>query len=194
MRWFFSLAPPTGTRLLLIESGSRAILEGVIAHLNSSWAEGMPMDLITCYGGRPAGLADSARVFHVADYATPERRQTLLRELRARDYAFAGMICAAEPIMNKWKWWLAARIPAKFFVINENGDYFWLNRRNWATIRRFILIRLGLSGAGAARTLGRLLLFPFAVLYLLLYAGIAHLRRWLRLKFLRTGQLTHPPA
>jgi len=25
--------------------------------------------------------------------------------------------------MNKWKWWLAAKVPAKFFVINENGDY-----------------------------------------------------------------------
>lgn len=184
MRWTLSLAQPTGTRILLIESGSRSILEGVVTHLKSGWGKDLPIDLITCYDGLPAGLPEDTRVFHVADYATPELRGQLLRELRARDYAYAGMICAAEPIMNKWKLWLAAKIPAKFFVINENGDYFWLNRQNATAIRGFLLVRLGLSGAGAARTLGRLLAFPFAVLYLLLYAGLAHLRRRLRLKLI----------
>jgi hypothetical protein len=183
MRWVFTLRPPTGTRILLIESGSRSILEGTIAHLQSGWGEGMPMDLVTCYAGLPAGLPPNTDVFHVADYGTPELRSKMLRELRTRDYAYAGMICAAEPIMNKWKWWLAIRVPAKFFVINENGDYFWLNRKNLKAMRGFVLVRLGLSGAGAVHTLGRLLAFPFAVLYLLLYAGTAHLRRFLRLSF-----------
>jgi hypothetical protein len=186
MRWFFTRRQPTGTRILLIESGSRSILEGVIAHLKSGWGEGMAIDLVTCYAGLPAGLESGGKVFRVADYGTPELRRNLLRELLTRDYAYAGMICAAEPIMNKWKWWLAARVPAKFFVINENGDYFWLNRKNAKAIRRFVLYRMGLSGAGAARTFGRLLVFPFSVLYLLLYAGIAHLRRFLRLKLIRT--------
>ena len=95
------------------------------------------------------------------------------------------MICAAEPIMNKWKWWLALRVPAKFFVINENGDYFWLNRKNRKAMRHFVLVRLGLSGAGALHTLGRLLIFPFGVLYLLLYAAAVHLRRAIRLKLQR---------
>jgi len=180
MRYILSQAQPTGTRILLIESGSRAILEGIIAHLKSGWGEDMPMDLITCYAGLPVGLPENSKVFHVADYATPELRRDFLRELRARDYAYAGMICAAEPIMNKWKLWLAAKVPAKFFVINENGDYFWLNRKNAKAMRGFALVRLGLSGAGAARTFGRLLAFPFAVLYLLLYAGVAHLRRYVR--------------
>jgi hypothetical protein len=187
MRWIFSQQPPTGTRILLIESGSRAVLEGIVAHLNSGWGEGMTMDLVTCYAGQPAGLpeiarAGNSRIFRVADYGTPELRRKLLTELRSRDYAYAGMICAAEPIMNKWKWWLAFHVPAKFFVINENGDYFWLNRKNARAMRRFVLVRLGLSGEGAARTLLRLLAFPFAVLYLLLYAGFAHLRRFLRVK------------
>ena len=39
-----------------------------------------------------------------------------------------GVICAAEPIMTKWKWWLGNKLPAKTFIINENGDYFWLDR------------------------------------------------------------------
>ena len=186
MRWLLTQRPPTGTRILLIESGSRSILEGTIAHLQSGWGEGMTIDLVTCYAGLPAGLPADAKIFHVADYATPELRRTLQSELRSRDYAYAGMICAAEPIMNKWKWWLAAQVPAKFFVINENGDYFWLNRKNLKAMRGFVLVRLGLSGAGALRTIGRLLAFPFGVLYLILYAAVAHLRRFFRLKLTQT--------
>jgi hypothetical protein len=186
MRFVFSQRMPPGTRILLIESGSRVILEGIIAHLQSGWGEDMPMDLVTCYAGRPAGLGKNAKVFHVADYTTTELRNALLRELSGGDYAYAGMLCAAEPIMTKWKWWLAAKVPAKFFIINENGDYFWLNRKNAKAMRGFVLVRMGLSGAGALRTFGRLLAFPFSVLYLLLYAGVAHLRRFIRVKIFQT--------
>ena len=85
--------------------------------------------------------------------------------------------------MTKWKWLLALRIPAKVFIINENGDYFWIHRENVAILREFVLTRMGLEGAGAIRTLGRLLAFPFAFLYLILYAFAAHARRAIRLNF-----------
>src|SRR6185312_15753126 len=110
MKYVLSQRVPAGTRILLIESGSRSIMEGIVAHLRSNWGKEMPIDLITCYGGRPAGLDENTRIFHVADYGTPELRRKLAVELRARDYAYAGMICAAEPIMAKWKWWLAAKV------------------------------------------------------------------------------------
>lgn len=186
MRWVLSRREPTGTRLLLIESGSRSIMENAITLIRSTWGAELPVDLLTCYEGLPSGLGKETKVFHVADYGTPALRRTLLGELGDRDYAFAGMICAAEPVMSKWKWWAAAKVPAKFFVINENGDYFWLNRENAASIKNFALVRMGLSGAGAIRTLGRLLIFPFSVLYLLLYAGAVHLRRAIRLSRLTT--------
>ena len=186
MRYILTQAVPKGTRILLIESGSRSILEAIIAHLQTGWGEGMPMDVITCYGGEPAGLTPDSRVFRVADYSSPDLRRQLLSELRSRDYAYAGMICAAEPVMNKWKWWLAFQVPAKFFIINENGDYFWLNRKNAKNIRWFVLARMGLAGAGALHTFVRLLLFPFGVLYLLLYAAAVHLRRYLRITFLHS--------
>jgi hypothetical protein len=35
--------------------------------------------------------------------------------------------------MTKWKWMLAARLPGKVFVVNENGDYFWLDHGHLAT-------------------------------------------------------------
>jgi hypothetical protein len=49
-----------------------------------------------------------------------------------------------------------------------------------ATIRRFVLFRSGLAGAGAVRTLVRLISFPFTLLYLLIYATFAHAGRALR--------------
>jgi len=180
MRYILSRRAPEGSRLLLIESGSRSLAEGILPHLKTDWAEAYQIDLVTCYGGLPQGMPEDTTVFRVTDYGTPEKRDELMRQLRSRDYAYIGMICSAEPIMTKWKWMLTLRLPAKVFIINENGDYFWIHRENAAILREFALVRLGLEGAGAIRTIGRLLLFPFAVLYLLLYALTAHLGRSLR--------------
>jgi hypothetical protein len=82
--------------------------------------------------------------------------------------------------MAKWKWVLASRIPAKLFIINENGDYFWFDRLHLGAIRQFVLFRSGLAGSGAVRTLVRLISFPFTLLYLLLYATSVHTLRALR--------------
>ena len=100
-----------------------------------------------------------------------------MRQLRARNYSIVGMICSAEPIMTKWKWLIALRLPAKVFIVNENGDYFWVHRDNRRRSGEFCLVRLGLAGEGAIRTLGRLLIFPFSLLFLLLYAFAAHSRQ-----------------
>ena len=183
MRYILSNRVPAGTRLLLIESGSRSLAEGILPHLQSDWAEACEIDLVTCYGGLPAGLHAETKVFRVADYGSPEKRRELIRELRSRDYAYLGMICSAESIMTKWKWLLALRVPAKVFIVNENGDYFWIHRENAAILREFALVRMGLEGAGAIRTIGRLLAFPFTLLYLLLYAFTAHAGRAIRLTF-----------
>src|SRR5215469_11369227 len=177
MRYVLSRRTPVGSRILLIESGSRSLMEGLAPLLRSTWAASYDFDLVTCYGGTPEGLPGNARIFRVSDYGTPQRRRELIKELRARDYAFAGMICSAEPIMTKWKWMLALRVPAKVFIVNENGDYFWLSRENAQSVRRFALVRAGLEGAGAARTLARLAIFPLSVLFLLLYALWAHAGR-----------------
>jgi hypothetical protein len=72
------------------------------------------------------------------------------------------MICSGEPIMTKWKWALAVRLPVKVLVVNENGDFFWFDRANWRTVRRFVLFRAGLSGGDAVRTIGRILVFPIS--------------------------------
>jgi hypothetical protein len=162
------------SRILLVESGSRHLIEHVLPGLRQTYGEAIPIDLVTCYTGAPLGIE---AVHRVTDRRGPAGRRKLYRTLQANRYSIMGIVCSAEPIMTKWKWALAARLPVKVFVINENGDYFWLDRGHGRAILHFALFRAGLTGSGAARTLGRLLVFPFTLLYLLLYASTVHMRR-----------------
>jgi len=180
VRYFLTRHEPPLNGILLIESGSRSLLEGILPHLRTVWGPDVAIDVVTCYAGMPEGFGPETIVYRVTEYGSSEGRRELVRLLRSRQYSIAGMICSAEPIMSKWKWLIALRLPVKVFILNENGDYFWLHRDHAAVIREFSLIRLGLSGAGAVRTLGRLLLFPFSVVFLLLYAFTAHAGRSVR--------------
>ena len=185
MHYFLYPHIPPCSRLLLIESGSRRILERLIPYLRDLFGQEVEMDLVTCYAGEPAGFRNGGlnaggRVFNVNEYGGAEGRHALLADLSERQYTVAGVICAAEPIMTKWKWWLAAKLPAKVFIINENGDYFWFDRVHLRQLRQFAAYRLGLTGSAAVPALVRLICFPVTLAYLLLYAGTVHLRRKLR--------------
>ena len=178
MRYFLRRRQPHVSRILLVESGSRHLIEQVLPGLRRTYGAAIPIDLATCFTGAPEGIG---AVYRVTDHRGRDGRRKLYRVLAANRYSIVGIVCSAEPIMTKWKWALAARLPAKIFVINENGDYFWLDRGHWRAILHFALFRAGLTGSGAARTLGRLLVFPFTLLYLLLYASTVHIRRaWRR--------------
>lgn len=181
MRLFFSRRIPDFDRVLLIESGSRSLIENLIPGLYGTFGERMTLDLVTCYAGIPKGFRErQGRIFRVTEYTGPEGRAQLYRMLKQRGYRVLGMICSDEPIMTKWKWMLAFRIPAKVFILNENGDYFFLDYSHWRTMIHFVLFRAGLADEGAVRTLARAFLFPFTLLYLLLYAAAVHLRRKVR--------------
>jgi hypothetical protein len=184
VRYFFRRRHPPVSRILLVESGSRRLIEGLLPALRTSYGERVPIDLVTCYPGMPEGVS---AVYRVSDYGSGAARGRLYRSLAANRYAILGIICSDERIMTKWKWALAARLPAKVFVINENGDYFWLDRGYWRSIRHFVLYRAGFSGSGAVRTLGRLLLFPFTLAFLLLYATTVHFKRAVRLRGVPRG-------
>ena len=178
MKYFFTRRLPEASRILLVESGSRYLLEGLIPGIRSTYGDDIFVDLVTCYPGLPEGFdTRNTTVYRVTDYRGSAGRGRLYRELAANRYSIMGIICSAEPIMNKWKWMLMARLPVKVFILNENGDYFWVDYAHWSVIRHFALFRAGLAGAGAVRTLARLALFPFTLLFLLSYAAVVHLTR-----------------
>jgi hypothetical protein len=179
VRYFFRRRIPLSPRILLVESGSRRPLERALPALRAYFGEPLTIDVLTCYKGFPAGLrAETSAIFDVNDYRGARRR--LLRELRRNKYAVMGMLCSGEPILTKWKWTLAASLPAKVFVVNENGDLFWLDYAHGPAIRQFAKYRAGFAGSSVVHAAFEILRFPFVFLYLLLYATAAHLRRALR--------------
>jgi hypothetical protein len=181
MRYFLTGRMPAVRSILLVESGTRRLLEGLLPKLRASWGGDARIDVVSCFSGLPRGFdAETTRVYRVSDYRGRAGRRALYRELIANGYSHMGVICSGEPLMTKWKWALVWQIPAKVFIINENGDYFWLARTHSRILRKFVLQRTGLAGSGAVRILARLITFPFTLLYLLLYAAVQHTRRALR--------------
>jgi hypothetical protein len=181
MRYFFRpQKAPTVHRILLVESGSRHLIEGVVPHLKNIFGEQTRIDLVTCFPATPQAIDASANVYRTADYRSSAARRSLYRQLRANHYHVTGIICSAEPIMTRWKWMLAFRVPAHLFLLNENGDFVWFDREHMSVLGAYAQTRAGLEGAGAVRTFARILLFPLTLLYLLLYASVAHARRALR--------------
>jgi hypothetical protein len=172
VRYFLRRRIPEPSRILLVESGSRHITEIIIPRLKEHF--GVPIDLVTCFPTAPAG---TATVYNVNDFRGRKSGITLTRELRANGYAIAGIVCSNEVILNKWKWVLAAALPAKILILNESGDWFWLDRAHFPHIRRFIKHRAGFADAGIVRAVARVAIFPFTLSYLLLYAAAAHFRR-----------------
>jgi len=174
VRYFLRRRIPSPSRILLIESGSRSITDTVLPRLQAQFGRDLPIDLVTCFAEPAVG---AARIYNVNDYRGRERRLALLGELRAGGYPIAAIVCSGEPILSKWKWGLVAFLPAKFLVINENADYFWMDRGHLPAIRQFVKHRAGLADAGIVRAAARLVVFPFTFSYLLLYAAAVHFRR-----------------
>jgi hypothetical protein len=177
MRDFFFRRIPDYTRILIVESGSRYLLDNLLPEWNKVYGAQLEVDLVTCFGGEPAGFRPNGRVYRVWEYPDAASRQRLVNELKANRYLIVGIVCSGEPIMTKWKWWLAWKLPAKLFLLNENGDYFWFDYSNWKTMLHFLAFRAGLTGPDAVTTISQLLLFPFTLLYLLCYAAVVHVRR-----------------
>ena len=182
MRYFFSRRLPPFTRMLAVDSGSRAILEAAIPRFRAVFGDQFEIDLLTCLPGLPRALhPESAQVFRVTECRSGADRWRLLRGLRSRGYPLLGIICSNEPIMTPWKLAAALLLPAKVAVFNENADFFWLDWDDRGATRQFLFVRAGLRDEDLAHKLARLAAFPFVLAYLLLYAGCVHLLRAFRL-------------
>ncbi len=182
MRYLTSRTPEI-SHILLVESGSRSVMEASIPRLRHVFGSHIALDLVTCYPGAPAALDATSRIWRTQDFVDAPSRARLLAELKSTGASVLAIVCSNEAIMSRWKWWLVWKLPAKVLIVNENADCFWLDTANLGTLGRFALLRAGLSGEPAGRTLLRCAAFPFVLAYLLLYATIVHARRRMRLTF-----------
>lgn len=181
VRYVFTRRYPPTARILVVESGPRHVLERLLPALQRNYPGLEHIDLLTCHPGVPRGFnTQRGQIFHVQDYRGMAARRRLFRELKARQPDICGLLCTGAPIMTAWKWLTAWSVPAKIFLVNENSDYFWLDRGHWRILIRFLLTRAGLGSGDALATIGQALLLPFTFTFLLLYAAQVHFRRWLR--------------
>ncbi len=185
---YLTAACPVISRVVLVESGSRRIVEAAIPRLRVAFGSGTCFEVVTCFAGAPSALKDTDSLFRTQQFNDARSRAGLINTLRASGATVIAIVCSGESIMNRWKWWLAWKLPAKVLVINENADFFWFDSSNFQNLRRLAAVRLGVSGGLPGRAMVRLAMFPAVLIYLLAYASVAHTRRRLRL-ILRPGQL-----
>lgn len=181
MRFFLSRRTPPIDRILVLESGSRELVERLIPRLRATFGDETAIDLLCCRDGEPKGLRAESLVWRVHEQRDAGARRRLFAELRARKHPAAAVLFSDDPTMAPWKWAALALLPAKFLIVNENADFFWLDRSNWRTITHVARMRWGLAEGSSVRALGRILTLPLAFAFLSLYAAAVHLRRGWRL-------------
>ena len=184
MRWVLSRRIPPITKLLLVESGPRAIAEKAIIRFRELYGEELPIDLLTCLPSDPPSLTANgvpSEVFRVIHCHDRKTRWRMLRRIRAKRHPVTAIICADSPILGPWKMAALALFPSKFLIINENADFFWLDRAHRGAVKQFLLHRTGLLEGSAPHKVAAILLFPFAFAYLLAYALVVHAVRLARM-------------
>ena len=158
MRWFFSRSTPAVDRLLLVESGPRSVAEAVVPRIKKLFGEDVPIDLLTCLRTDPKGLtsngavlnasqnqdARASKVWRVIDCPDTDSRWELLWRIRYERHSVTAIICAGSPIMMPWKLATLALLPSKFLIINENADFFWLDRSQFSALASLLAQRVGL--------------------------------------------------
>jgi len=181
MRYFFRRHIPQADRVLLVESGSRATLEKARQRMEAIFP-GARYELCTCYPGEPAP-GGFTRVFRTTEAPGLAGKLRMLMAMRRSRAPVAAVMFSDEQILFRWKLLLLFLLPSKLLIVNENADFFWLDRSNFSMIRQFLSVRAGVNGPEFLRTICRLAVFPLAMLFLACSALGAYLRRWFRLLF-----------
>ena len=212
MRWFFSQSAPAVDRLLFVESGPRNVAEAVLPRIRKLLGDDVPIDLLTCLRTNPKGLKNSGlgngglnnyglnndhgaglntaqrqdtrppKVWCVTDCPDTDSRWELLWRIRCERHAVTAIICSGSPIMMAWKMATLILLPSKFLIINENADFFWLDRSQLSALTNLLTQRAGLQQDLVVRIIGRAILFPLTLVYLLGFAAFVHGRRLLRMR------------
>jgi hypothetical protein len=122
------------------------------------------------------------KVWRVTDCPDTDSRWELLWRIRYERHAVTAIICSGSPIMMAWKLATLALLPSKFLIINENADFFWLDRSQLSALTNLLTQRAGLQQDLAVRIIGRAILFPLTLVYLLGFAACVHGRRLVRMR------------
>jgi len=178
VRYFLSGRTPPVSRILLIESGSRELGEQAVGCLRKAFGAGVPIDVLGC---RRTPLLGVESYSDVSEARAFSGRLAILRRIRRGGYSVAGVLASGDSTMALWKLAAITVVPAKFLVLNENVDFFWIDRAHWTNAVALLQQRSGLGGESAVRAMAWFAALPFAALFLLSYATWVHVARVFRL-------------
>ncbi len=185
---FLRRAQPSFDSILVVESGPRKVTEQLLPFLYNV-KQAVHVDLLTCYSTPPDAFDfDRGVVYSVHDREARENRGAFIAQLASGPYTVLGLLCTGSPILEKWKWVLAFRSPARLIAISDGTNYFGLEIWNHRSIRLMLFKRLNPFADYTRESLASLIVFglsglflaPFTVAYLALYTAALHLRRWMR--------------
>ncbi len=146
--------------------------------MRKAFGAGIPIDVLGC---RRAPLLGVESYADVSESRTFSARLAILRRIRRGGYSVAGVLSSGDSTMALWKWAAIVVVPAKFLVLNENVDFFWIDRAHWTNAAALLQQRSGLGGESTVRAMAWFAALPFAALFLLSYAAWVHLARIFRL-------------
>jgi hypothetical protein len=191
MKGFFQDGAPQPGDILLFESGSPPILRHALGGIRRMFPEAR-MHLCTCWPDPPP--EGTASVFHVTEYASRRHKLRLLGSFRRAHYDVLVIVCSREPIMYAWKMLALLLVPAKTLIVNENGDFFWLDWQNRRSLRLFLATRWVIVRKEFLLTVLRAIVFPFTLLLLIANAAFLYARRWRRLLLWKIRAWSAPDA
>jgi uncharacterized protein (TIGR02284 family) len=179
MTGLFTKRRPPLRRVLLIESGSRQVAEQFLQRLYQS-ESCVQADVLTCFPTPPKTFQSRhGQVFDVTDPAIVHDRQRFLRKTASTPYDVIAILQTGSRILRNWKWTLAILTRAKILLVKENADSAFLDY-GYLQHLKVDLPRFRREQVTQLRLAGEVLLMPFTISYLLLYAGRVHLRRLLQ--------------
>lgn len=179
MTGLFSKHRPPFRRVLLIESGSRSVADRFLQYVYQLEDCGQ-VDVLTCFSTPPQAFrSQRGQVFLVTDPAIVGNRRQFLRTISSMPYDIVAVLNTGSGILRKWKWAITLLTQAKIVLVPENNGFIFADYGHFLQFDVNVprLKREQITGLHLA---GEVLLMPFVVLYLLLYAGGVHFRRTLR--------------
>ncbi|MCZ2156987.1 MAG: hypothetical protein LC114_24340 [Bryobacterales bacterium] len=175
MRCIFRNPSSEMNPVLLVESGPRELSLRFLPILRKVCGKSVGVDVFSCLPPPEGNTALGIRDFYRSqDFQKRTERTDLIRKLRANRYQVIVLLCANSPLLSRWKWVLALRLPAKVLIANENADCFWLDAAHWRPAKSMLAERFGLRGSGFLKLFAQLLLFPWVLLYLIAFALVVN--------------------
>lgn len=146
--------------------------------MRKAFGAGIPIDVVGC---RRTALLGVDSYADVSEARTFSGRLAVLRRIRRGGYSIAGVLSSGDSTMALWKFAAIVVVPAKFLVLNENVDFFWIDRGHWTNAVALLQQRSGLGGESTVRAMAWFAALPFAAVFLLSYAAWVHVARIFRL-------------